>query len=100
VTGPRASPSGSSEGEGLHAESQRRNEFYSRMIRGGAVEHFVSKAGAPTIIYPHVHVIHQNGGDVDVVASARPASHVWRITLRNPSGNEVNSAIRQAQSYL
>jgi hypothetical protein len=76
------------------------NEFYSRMMRGEAVEYFVSKTGAPTIIYPHVHVIHQNGGDVDVVASAERGSHVWRITLRNPSGNDVNSAIRQAQSYL
>jgi len=76
------------------------DEFYSRTMGGDSCELFVDKYGAPTIDYPHVHVIHHGNKKVDIVASASKSNHVWRTTLNDPSGNEVNDAVSQAQSHL
>lgn len=76
------------------------DQFYSRLTAGGRIELFVDKNGRPTTAYPHVHVVHHGNGSVDVVASLSRGSHVWRTALRNPSGNEVNSAVRQAQQRI
>lgn len=76
------------------------DQFYSRMTAGGKIELFVDKYGRPTISYPHVHIVHNGSKSVDVVASKAAGQHVWRTTLRNPDGNEVNRAVRTAQSKL
>ena len=76
------------------------DQFYSRMTAGGKIELFVDKWGGPTTKYPHVHVIHHGSGRVEVVASKSDRDHVWRTSLNNPSGSEVNSAVGRAQGYL
>jgi hypothetical protein len=76
------------------------DQFYSRMTAGGRIEYFEDENGRPTIHYPHVHVTHHGNGQVDVVASKSSGVHTWRTSLRNPSGNEVNSAVRKARGYL
>lgn len=76
------------------------DEFFSIMKRNGDIHLFVDKYGDPTTDYPHVHVVHKGGGEVDVVASSSNGRHSWKTTLRNPSGNEVNVAIQTAVSYL
>ncbi len=75
-------------------------EFYSRMLAGDGVEMFIDKSGNPTIDYPHVHVVHHGSGLVEVTASRDRNNHVWRKELRNPSGNEVNSAVYDARARL
>ncbi|MGM0216487.1 hypothetical protein [Enterococcus sp. AZ109] len=76
------------------------NEFYSIYTKGGRIEYFVDKQGNPTINYPHVHIIHRGNGQVEVVASLSRGKHPYRTTLNNPSGGDVNAAIRSAASYL
>lgn len=76
------------------------DEFYSHMKRGGSIELFLDRSGNPTLSYPHVHVVHLSNGKVDIVASRAQGDHRWRTTLSNPSGNDVNSAVRTAQGYL
>lgn len=76
------------------------DQFYSIMKKGGNVEYQEDANGMPTIHYPHVHVIHHGSGQVDVVASRSKYEHLWRTTLHNPSGNDVNSAVRTARSKL
>lgn len=76
------------------------DQFYSRMTAGGMIELFVDKYGSPTTSYPHVHVVHHGSGRVDVVASRSASDKAWNTSLNNPSGNEVNSAVRTAQGYL
>jgi len=75
-------------------------EFYSRTMGNESCELFVDKSGNPTLDYPHVHVVHHGSGTVDVIASSSRGHHVWRTTLNKPSGNEVNSVVKKAQSYL
>ncbi|TCC39387.1 hypothetical protein [Kribbella sindirgiensis] len=76
------------------------DEFHSRMLAGDGVEYFEDSRGMPTIDYPHVHVVHHGSGQVDVVASRSSYDHAWRTSLRNPSGNEVQDAVRTARGYL
>lgn len=76
------------------------NEFYSRMKANGDVELFIDRTGAPTIDYPHVHLIHKGTGNVDITASLARGEHPWRTTLHNPSGQEVEAAVNTAKSYL
>ena len=75
------------------------NEFYSRNFNDDDLEYFVDKNGYPAIDYPHVHVVFRKG-IVYVIASHQRDSHVWRTKLQSPDGNEVNSAIKTAISYL
>jgi hypothetical protein len=76
------------------------NEFYSILKQNGNIELYIDKAGNPTTSYPHVHVIHRGAGQVDVVASVSDGNHVWRTTLQNASGSEVENAIAIAQSKI
>ena len=76
------------------------DQFYSRMTQGGRIEYFADRNRRPTTSRPHAHVTHHGSGNVDVVATDASGKHVWRTTLRNPSGNEVNSAIDQAWRHL
>jgi hypothetical protein len=74
-------------------------EFYSRM-ENEKIELFVGRDGNPTMEYPHVHVIHRGGGQVDVVASANEEHHPWHTTLERPDGNQVNDAVASAWKVL
>lgn len=76
------------------------DQFYSRMTAGGRIEFFADKNGRPTMYRPHAHVTHHGSGQVDVVATDSNGKHVWRTTLRNPSGNDVNRAISDAWRHL
>jgi hypothetical protein len=74
-------------------------EFYSQM-RNEKVELYVGQDGNPTMDYPHVHVVHRGGGQVDVVASANGEHHPWRTTLDHPNGNQVDDAVKAAWKVL
>jgi hypothetical protein len=76
------------------------DQFYSRMTAGGKIELFVDKWGNPTTGYPHVHVIHHGSGTVEVLASTAGGEHAFKTSLNNPSGNEVNSAVSEAQTHI
>jgi hypothetical protein len=76
------------------------DEFYSRTKSGDSCELFLNKYLDLTIDYPHVHIVHHGHGDVDIIASISRENHIWRTSLKNPSGNEVDEAIRAAASKL
>lgn len=69
--------------------------------RNGGVETFTDLAGRPTTTRPHVHTIFDERNDtVTLVATSRSGEHLFRSTLRNPSGNEVDSERRRLARKL
>ena len=81
-------------------------EFFSRyeVSKGKSkVEYFVDINGSPTIDYPHVHIVFRIN-DVDIIASYNREIHLYRKTIPEASGEDVNAAVKEAiedlKSYL
>lgn len=77
-----------------------REEFYSRLGRGGVVELLVDADGMPTMVYPHVHIIHHSSGNVEVLPSFSKTLHGPKRELQHPSGQQVQAAIDKATEIL
>jgi hypothetical protein len=98
-TPPRTTGSGSTGATG-YPRANGLNEFYSRVTKNENIELFVDKGGNPTTGYPHVHIVHHQSGQVDIVASVSEGNHVWRTTLQRPTGSEVETAVGMARSKI
>ena len=84
----------------MYRKANGLDEFYSRTKAKESVELFIDLNGNPTIDYPHVHIVHKQNGNVDVIASYSKGNHIWQTTLIDPDGKSLAHVITQARDKI